>query len=133
VQILVADGGGRVATTSGKVHLTIQVDEGETALSLLDVLVVAGVALRGTGTRSLAGRDVCGAPGGADDVASPGLDRCLCPCWLRSLLIVCRLHLSVNCSNYLLHGRGSTGMDPQVSPSGGYCVGFGATWARLLG
>lgn len=69
MHILLADGGGRVATTSGKVHLTIQVDEGETAISLLDVLVVAGVALSGTGTRPFAGRDVCAAPGGADDVA----------------------------------------------------------------
>ena len=24
-------------------------------------------------------------------------------------------------------------MDPQISPWGGYCVGFGAIWARLLG
>ena len=24
-------------------------------------------------------------------------------------------------------------MDPQISPWGGYCVGFGAIWAGLLG
>jgi len=24
-------------------------------------------------------------------------------------------------------------MDPQISAWGGYCVGFGAIWARLLG
>jgi len=24
-------------------------------------------------------------------------------------------------------------MDPEISPWGGYCVGFGAIWARLLG
>jgi len=24
-------------------------------------------------------------------------------------------------------------MDPQISSWGGYCVGFGAIWARLLG
>jgi len=37
------------------------------------------------------------------------------------------------CMNFLLYSKGSTSMDPQISPWGGYCVGFGATWARLLG
>ena len=32
-----------------------------------------------------------------------------------------------------LQSGGSTVMDPQISPWGGYCVGFGAIWARLLG
>jgi len=43
VHILLADGGERVATTSGTVHLTIEVDGGETTLSLLDVLMVPGL------------------------------------------------------------------------------------------
>jgi len=43
VHILLADGREGVATTSGTVHLTIEVDGGETTLSLLDVLVVPGL------------------------------------------------------------------------------------------
>jgi len=45
VHSLLADGGERVATTSGTVHLTIEADEGETTLSLLDVLMVPGLMI----------------------------------------------------------------------------------------
>jgi len=37
-------------------------------------------------------QEVDGAPGDADDVSLPGLDRWRCPCWLGSCLIVGRLH-----------------------------------------
>jgi len=43
VRTLLADGGERVATTSGTVHLTITVDGGESSLALLDVLFVPGL------------------------------------------------------------------------------------------
>jgi len=42
------------------------------------------VPFRGKGPRLFAGPDVCGAPGNADDVARPGLDRWLCSCLLGS-------------------------------------------------
>jgi len=86
------------------------------------------------GPRRLAGQKIVRAPGDADEVSRPGSDRWRCPFWLGFWLIVGHLLLYVKCLNYQLYSRGgSTGMDPQISPWGGYCVGLGANWTHLLG
>ena len=58
------------------------------------------------GPRTLAGKEVDGAPGNADDVSRPGADRWRCRCWLGCSLIEGLLHLYVNSLNCLLYSRG---------------------------
>ena len=50
---------------------------------------------------------------------------------LDSFWVVC-VCMSISSINFFSVG-GTTSMDPQISPWGGYFVGFGAIWARLPG